>query len=102
MTHKCEYCDTVIESGQSADGIKCTCPDTNCEMSPKIICDEKLCQLKFKVDWYQTKFEEAQNDIAKQKAVLNQFRIVNIGASAVERLMQDGTLEITGIKSFWT
>ena len=102
MTHKCEYCDKVITSGQQADGITCTCKDNpeTCEMSVRVVCDEGLCQLKFKVDWYQIELQKANGDIAKLKAINNQFRIANIGSIAAERLVKDGTLDIIGIKSF--
>lgn len=104
MTHKCEYCNKIITSGQTIDGVKCSCdknPDT-CEMESRIVCESALCQLKFKVSWYETKLEAAQNEIAEQKNLINQFRIINIGAQQTQKLIDDGTLEITGIKSFWT
>lgn len=99
MTHKCEYCDKVISSGQTVQGMTCKCPD-ECEIDSKVVCESGLCQLKFKIDWYQIELTKANTDISKLKALNNQFRIANIGSIAAQRLIDDGTLDITGIKSF--
>lgn len=109
MIHKCEYCDNTAKPCNTPCSLKhdkshvcCTCDKdpSSCELPHRIVCDASLCNLKYQVDWYKIKLEESQNDISKLKALNNQFRIANIGSQAAQRLVEDGTLEISGIKIF--
>lgn len=110
MTHKCEYCSNEIkpctkpclQTREDKNHVCCTCDVSteHCELPVRIVCDTALCNLKYTVDWYKIKLGESQGDIAKLKALNNQFRIANIGSQAAKRLVEDGTLDISGIKLF--
>lgn len=109
MTHKCEYCNTQINSCSkpcverlNKTHVCCTCnvDSSTCELPQRVVCSSALCNLKYQVDWYKIQLEESNNDVAKLKALNNQFRIANIGSEAAKRLVENGTLDITGIKVF--
>src|SRR5437773_12029447 len=100
MTHKCEYCDKQIapcnspchERASDKNHVCCTCDvdSAKCELPQRIVCDTPLCNLKYQVDWYKIKLDEAQNDIVKLKALNNQWRLANIGTNAAQKLIDNG------------
>lgn len=108
MKHECIYCNSQTTACAvpcaerlNPEHVCCTCgTKTECELPYKVVCSKANCQLLFKVDHYKQLLEDANGEISKLKSRNNEWRIANIGSLAAQRLCDDGTLEISGIKSF--
>jgi hypothetical protein len=100
--HTCKYCGkNDFHSDTTIEGVKCTCPNPNCEVPETVICGGPLCQLRFQCDEYKRLFEELKEENEdnknKLKEIVNINRVLGITPKAFEVLIKTTGINTQGL-----
>jgi hypothetical protein len=104
--HKCKYCDKEITEGSTVEGVKCKCDKTpsTCELPSVVVCSGGLCQMRFRLDWQETRINElqatndkSQEQISELKAICNINRVLGLTPKALEVLIQTQGINTQGL-----
>src|ERR1700759_4975090 len=100
MNHTCVYCHKVSTPKGCKCGVGITGLTYTCELPESICCESSECNLRFQLDSYKLRLEEAHGEVSKLKALNNQFRTICIGPKSMEQLVNDGTVDTSTIRLF--